>query len=231
MVSAPAGVAGHRPHDLLWPERASSLIISGPPPPWATPAWLAVAPVVVRRATLADPAQVPVGLRGSTRSERCAARLPARHVVRVLKPEEIARSAAGSARVRESPLACLQALARLGPALDALPLAWGVTGSVGFSLASGFDVLRAGSDLDLILRAPLAAGADALRAVARLLRDLDARVDAQVETPFGAFALQEWVRTGGPVLLKTSRGPVLTDDAWSSPDAAFFDAACRPMPA
>lgn len=231
MVSAPAGVAIHRPHDLLWPETASSLIFSGPPPPWATPAWLAVAPVVVRRATLADPAQVPVGLRGAMRSERCAARMAACHVVRALKPEEIARSAAGSARVRESPLACLQTLARLGPALDALPLVWGVTGSVGFSLASGFDVLRDGSDLDLILRVPLAADADALRAVAQLLRDLEARVDAQIETPFGAFALQEWVRTGGSVLLKTNRGPLLTDDAWSSPDADCFDAACRPMPA
>ncbi|WP_049763638.1 malonate decarboxylase holo-ACP synthase [Polaromonas naphthalenivorans] len=231
MVKAPAGVAGYRPHDLLWPLAASSLVFSGPPPPWATPDWLAVAPVVVRRATLADPAQVPVGLRGATRSERCAAWMAAGHAVRVLKPEEIARSAAGSARVRESPLACLQALARLGPAFDALPLAWGVTGGVGFSLASGFDVLRPDSDLDLILRAPLAADADALRAVAQLLRDLEARVDAQVETPFGAFALQEWVRTGGPVLLKTHRGPVLTDNAWSSPDSASFDAACRPMPA
>jgi phosphoribosyl-dephospho-CoA transferase len=221
-----AGQPRYRPHDLLWLEDASALIFSAAPPPWATPAWLAVAPVVVRRARLADPAQLPVGLRGSTRSERCAARLAARHVVRVLKPEEIARSAAGSARVRESPLACLQALARLGPALDALPLAWGVTGSVGFSLASGFDVLRAGSDLDLILRAPLAADADALRAAFGLLRELAARVDVQVETPFGAFALQEWVRTGGAVLLKTNDGPVLTGDAWRDPGAACCNAVC-----
>lgn len=228
-MNSPAG--GYRPHDLLWPVAASALIFSELPPSWATPAWLAVAPVVVRRATLADAAQVPVGLRGATRSERCAARMAAGHVVRVLKPEAIGRSAAHSARVRESPLACLQALARLGPKLDALPLAWGVTGGVGFSLASGFDVLRPDSDLDLILRAPLATDAAALRAVARLLRDLDARVDAQVETPFGAFALQEWIRTGGAVLLKTNRGPVLTDDAWSRPDAVCFDALCGQMPA
>lgn len=231
MTSPAALDPGYKPHDLLWLEHPSALIFSEPPPPWATPAWLAVAPVVVRRATLADPAQVPVGLRGSTRSERCAARLAACHVVRVLKPEEIARSAAGRARVRESPLACLKALARLGPALDALPLAWGVTGGVGFSLASGLDVLRPDSDLDLILRAPLAADADVLRAAAGLLRGLDARVDVQVETPFGAFALHEWVRTGGPVLLKTHHGPVLTDNAWTCPDSASFDAACRAMPA
>ena len=229
MVKAPAVTC--RPHDLLWPVAASALIFSEPPPSWATPAWLAVVPVVVRRATLADPAQVPVGLRGTTRSERCAARLASGHVMRVLTPEQIAHSAAVNARVRESPLACLQALARLGPKLDVLPLAWGVTGGVGFFLASGCDVLRPGSDLDLILRVPLATDAETLPAVARLIDGLEARVDAQVETPFGAFALHEWTRTGGAVLLKTNRGPVLTDNPWARPDPAFFDAACRPMPA
>jgi phosphoribosyl-dephospho-CoA transferase len=80
-------------------------------------------------------------------------------------------------------------------------------------------VLRSDSDLDLLVRAPSIADADALRSVAALLRDLEARVDVQVETSFGAFALQEWLRTGGPVLLKTNCGPVLVDDAWSSLDA------------
>ncbi|MEO5660308.1 MAG: malonate decarboxylase holo-ACP synthase [Polaromonas sp.] len=223
-MNSPA--AAYRPHDLLWLEDASSLIFSGSPPPWATPAWLAVAPVVVRRATLADKAQIPVGLRGATRNERCAAQLPARQVLRVVKPEAVACRALHSAQVHDSALPCLQTLVRLGPLLDALPLVWGVTGSVGFSLASGFDVLRADSDLDLILRAPWASAADVLRTVADLLRASEARVDVQVETPFGAFALQEWVRTGRAVLLKTNRGPFLTGDAWSRPDAVCFDALC-----
>lgn len=223
--------ADYRPHDLLWLQDASALVFSAPQPPWATPAWLALAPVVVRRAALADTAQVPVGLRGATRSERCAARVAAAQVVRVHTPEDIARRAASSAVVRDSALPCLQTLARLGRELDALPLAWGVTGGVGFSLASGLDVLRPDSDLDLIVRAPLAADADALRAVAVVLRAAQARVDAQVETPLGAFALQEWLRTGGPVLLKTNRGPVLTDDAWTFPPDAFLNAACSLVPA
>jgi phosphoribosyl-dephospho-CoA transferase len=40
----------------------------------------------------------------------------------------------------------------------------------------------------------------------------------QAETSVGAFALQEWMRTGGPVLLKTNCGPVLVDDPWSTLD-------------
>lgn len=225
-MNTPPAAASYRPHDLLWLEDAASLIFSGAPPPWATPAWLAVAPVVVRRATLADTGQVPVGLRGATRSERCAAQVVCAQVMRVATPEMIASRVTTGDLVRGSALPCLQTLARLAPALDALPLAWGVTGSVGFSLASGFDVLRTDSDLDLIVRAPLASDADVLRAVAGLLRDSEARVDVQVETPFGAFALREWVRTGGAVLLKTNRGPLLTDDAWSRPDAVCFDALC-----
>lgn len=223
-MNAPAATC--RPHDLLWLGDTASLIFSGLPPPWATPAWLAVAPVVVRRATLPNTAQIPVGLRGVTRSERCAAQVSCAQVIRVVTPEIVAHRATTTASLRESTLPCLQTLACLGPALDAMSLGWGVTGSVGFSLASGFDLLRPCSDLDLIVHAPLASDADALRAIAGLLRDGDTRVDVQVETPFGAFALQEWIRTGGSVLLKTNRGPLLTDDPWSPPDAVCFDALC-----
>jgi len=138
--------------------------------------------------------------------------------MRSLTPEAIARHASTSAVVRASALPCLRTLARVAGALNTLPLAWGVTGSVGFALASGFDVLRFDSDLDLIARAPSVVDVDALRFVAALLRDLEARVDVQVETSVGAFALQEWMRTGGPVLLKTNCGPVLVDDPWSTLD-------------
>jgi phosphoribosyl-dephospho-CoA transferase len=206
---------GHRPHDLLWLADPAALVVQESLPRWATSAWLAVSPVVVRRSTNAVPGEVPVGLRGATRSERCAAHVSADRVVRSLTPEAIARQASISAVVSTSALPCLRTLARIAGALDALPLAWGVTGSVGFTLASGFDVLRFDSDLDLIVRAPSMANADGLYAVAALLPNLEARVDVQVETPLGAFALQEWLRTGGPVLLKTNCGPMLVDDAWS----------------
>jgi phosphoribosyl-dephospho-CoA transferase len=209
----------YRPHDLLWLADAAALVVQESLPRWVTPAWLAVSPVVVRRATPALASEVPVGLRGAVRSERCAAHVSADRVMRSLTPEAIARRASTSAAVRASALPCLRTLARVAGALDASPLAWGVTGGVGFTLASGCDVLRFDSDLDLLVRAPSIADGDALRSVAARLRDLEARVDVQVETPFGAFALQEWLRTGGPVLLRTNSGPVLVNDAWSSLDA------------
>jgi phosphoribosyl-dephospho-CoA transferase len=206
----------YRPHDLLWLADAAALVVQESLPRWVTPTWVAVSPVVVRRAIPALASEVPIGLRGVMRSERCAAHVSADQVMRSLTPEAIARHASTSAALRASALPCLRTLARVAAALNALPLAWGVTGSVGFTLASGFDVLRFDSDLDLVVRAPSIEDADALRSVAALLRNLDARVDVQVETSFGAFALQEWLRTGGPVLLRTNSGPVLVGDAWSS---------------
>jgi phosphoribosyl-dephospho-CoA transferase len=208
----------YRPHDLLWLADPTALRMAGARPAWATPQWLAVTPVVVRRAASGEPGQLPVGLRGATRSERCAAQVPAAQVLRVRTPEEVVAGWLRRGSHLERQLPCLQTLAALAPALNALPIAWGVTGSVGFTLASGFDVLRQDSDLDLLVRAPSPANAAMLHRIAALTNGNAARVDVQVETSTGAFALQEWLRTGGPVLLKTAHGPALCDDPWHSPE-------------
>lgn len=219
---AVASSAEHRPHDLLWVDAAAALIAVDGLPAWVTVEWLSVAPVVVRRAPITASGAVPVGLRGATRSERCAGHVAADRIVRVMTPEAIARQVISHALVRSSSLPCLRALMRIAPLLDRSALAWGVTGSVGFTLASGFDVLREGSDLDLLVRAPERADGESLRALAAALRGarlsiddgFGVQIDVQVETPRGAFALKEWLRTGGPVLLKTAAGPVLCDDPW-----------------
>ena len=208
----------HRPHDLLWVNDASALIPVDALPAWATAAWLSVAPAVVRRAPIRSNDRVPVGLRGATRSERCAAHAAAAGVIRKVTPEDIARCVSVRPWLHDSVLPCLRALARLAPALDAQALTWGVTGSVGFTLASRLDVLRIESDLDLLVRAPSPADADTLRGVAELVCAVECRVDVQVETTRGAFALDEWLRTGGPVLLKTAHGPGLCDNPWQGVD-------------
>lgn len=212
-----------RPHDLLWLADAAALVLDGECPAWATPAWLSTAPAVVRREQASHTNLIPVGLRGSTRSQRCAAWVPASQVLRVMTPEQAVSAwlLNDPAVARDRP--CLQTLAALAPALSALPLTWGVTGGVGFTLASGVDVLRPDSDLDLLLRSASPDDAGALRQVAALLPGQATRVDVQVQTAAGAFALQEWMRTGGPVLLKTDDGPVLCDDPWR-PEARMIAA-------
>jgi phosphoribosyl-dephospho-CoA transferase len=206
--------ARHRAHDLLWLGGGATLMSHGPTPAWATAAWLRATPVVVRRG-MPGSDNLPVGVRGATRSERWACRLASCHIVRSVTPEQIARRVTLEPGEIAGSIRCLQTLVRLAPDLNGLPLTWGVAGSVGFTLASGLNVLRPDSDLDLLVRAPDREDQHALRSLGELLGDAP-HVDVQVDTAIGAFALKEWLRTGGPVLLKTDHGPMLCEDAWQA---------------
>ena len=226
--SADCRSTGFRPHDLLWLRDGASLAADDSATAAPLPAPSSVAarraagggqPVVVRRAAAATGGVVPVGLRGATRSERWAAQVLDSDVLRVMTPEDIARTCRRCDRGPAAAFAAVRLLARIAPWLDARPLDWGVTGGVGHALATGrSDVLHADSDLDLLLRAPSPLDAAALREVALALYGLPAagtRIDVQVETPLGAFALAEWTRGVGAVLLKTAAGPRLAADPWA----------------
>ena len=117
-------------------------------------------------------------------------------------------------------LPALRTLAELAPTLDESGLAWGPTGSVGFQLASGLPVLRMASDLDLLVRAPAPLGAEQLSLLQALGNGAGCRLDVQIDTGHGGFALAEWLRGGASVLLKTDRGPVLTSDPWQTAPSA-----------
>ena len=198
-----------RAHDLLW--------ISGLPdgmslPAWLDAVWLRAAPLVVRRASCA-PGRIPVGVRGMLRSERDACEVDAAAVLHRVTPEMLARLA--HAPLPGFSCAALDALRQVAPLLDATGWDWGPTGGVGFALASGLPVLRADSDLDLVLRIaapPDAAQAEALRAIAASVTAC--RLDLQIDTGLGGFAYAEWAAGRAKILLKTDHGPVLTATPW-----------------
>lgn len=194
-----------RPHDLLWGLTPRHL-------PADAPAWVAAAladgqPVVVRR-DAAAPGQVAVGVRGSRREQRYATHMPVGTISRQVSPEALCH------RTGQATWPALQALYRLRPCLDELGWVWGVSGSAGFELASGFGALHADSDLDLIMRTPQPVPRDDARRVLALLED---RVDMQLQTPAGAVALREWAGNSAKVLLKAADGARLVSDPWSLP--------------
>ncbi|MGE8496321.1 MAG: malonate decarboxylase holo-ACP synthase [Pseudomonas sp.] len=196
-----------RPHDLLWGFNVKHLPADAPA--WCEAALCEAPPVVVRRA---PPRRgwVAVGLRGSGRAERCPAWLPVSAVSALLSPEHLCQRLPDSGMH----LPVWQALLKLRPLLNASGLRWGVTGSAGFELASGIPATHAGSDLDLLLRAPEPLAPAAARQLLAALGDTPCRVDIQMQTPLGGVALAEWARAPARVMVKGEQGPQLVADPW-----------------
>jgi phosphoribosyl-dephospho-CoA transferase len=209
------------PHDLLFLRRKHAFEACGERPGWLDAAWLAQAPLVVRRA-VAGPGRVAVGARGLQRNQRCAGQVAVSEVARRVTPRDLARL------VRQDPdrfagdvgtLPCIAALLALAPRLQDLTLDWGPAGGTGFWLASGLPVLRPTSDLDLLVHAPQPLAPRMLAGLCALQEHAACRVDIQVDTGTGGFALTEYAR-GGKVMLKTDRGPLLVADPWALQEAA-----------
>lgn len=196
-----------QPHDLLWLDAPDAL--QGADAPWVSARWHPGLPVVVRRDTHPQ-GLIAVGVRGLRREERAPGWVEASRIVRRVAPEALAASdwLVQSPFVSQPPV---QAAVQL--ALRAWPWAWGITGSVGYALATGIPVLHADSDLDLLIRAPQPPEPAQLEQWRHMTMKLPCRADTQVETPYGGFALAEWLREG-QVLLKTACGPRLTRDPW-----------------
>ncbi|MGV9712071.1 malonate decarboxylase holo-ACP synthase [Gordonia sp. NPDC003424] len=203
------------PHDLLRLMSATALHCDDPTRTARARAAATIGPdpwVVVRRAD-AGPGRVAVGVRGATRAERYAAVVPVGAVTEVVAPWAIATTPAPDRRH----LPALRTLDRLrsSGALQGLAERWGPGGSVGFELVTGAPAVAEGSDLDLVVDAPTPLSRDAAHDCLAVLDGCGARVDLQVATPLGAFALAEWLRQdGGPVALRTGTGPVLTSRPW-----------------
>lgn len=197
------------PHDLLWLGVPLVLASDTPVPDWVDANW----PLVVRRDQGAEAGRIPVGARGPMRHQRHPAWVDARLVKRVATPEDLAALLPLHQRAREG-CAFLKALASLAPCLDDIGLPWGPTGSAGFALASGVAMLRPESDLDLLVRAETRPSAAQIVGLSGLQARSPCRLDIQIDTGWGGFALGEWLAQRRQVLLKTSRGPVLVEDPW-----------------
>jgi phosphoribosyl-dephospho-CoA transferase len=219
----------YRPHDLLWLRVVDRFEPEAGWPAWLDCAWLVRAPLVVRREALAG-SRVPVGARGAQRNQRCKGYVQRAAVARHATPEMLARAVLGATlktpltlppgELTDSNLAPLRALAALAPRMKALGVAWGPTGGVGFFLATGLPVLRADSDLDLLVRAPGRLAATTVDSLLALQANAGCRVDIQVDTGWGGFALSEYAQGRRRILLKTATGPVLLADPWRYPEAA-----------
>ena len=198
-------------HDLLWGMTPAQLPADAPA--WVIESVFAGQPVVVRRA-LSAAGQVAVGVRGRLREQRYAASMAIRSITRRVTPEALRHV------VIDRDLPVVKALAQLRPLLDSCGWVWGVSGSAGFQLASGFSALHEGSDLDLILRTPQPLSRTRAQALLATLDTAMCVVDMQLQTPFGAVALREWAGSSNRVLLKSASQACLVLDPWNPQEQA-----------
>ncbi|WP_139270993.1 malonate decarboxylase holo-ACP synthase, partial [Pseudomonas aeruginosa] len=158
----------------------------------------------------ADPARVAIGVRGLAREQRWAGWMPLAAITRRLRPEALGQRE--PAMLRDLP--AWRALRDLRAPLNALGLAWGVTGGAGFELASGVAVLHPDSDLDLLLRTPRPFPRDDALRLLQCFEQCPCRIDLQLQTPAGGVALREWAEGRHRVLAKGSEAPLLLEDPW-----------------
>jgi phosphoribosyl-dephospho-CoA transferase len=168
---------------------------------------------VVRRAPLIN-CFIPVGIRGSDRSQRMAASVLWDHVEEVITPEQLVKSRLwrNNEHIRETSM--FHALERIESILKPYGILWGPVGSVGFELACNVPVVTKTSDLDLVLRTPSPLLIEDAKDIQKQILAVPVKTDIQMETPNGSVALEEYQR-GRDMVLRTLDGPKLVDNPWS----------------
>lgn len=211
-MTAAIPVRPYRPHDMLWTDGFAALVSDDPLPAWVTEQWNASLPVIVRR-DHSDTGLIPVGIRGKEKHQRAPAWLAPDNVIRRLSPETLVKD---REKLLASPFADTKPVRTILELLEMeLPCAWGPTGSCAYALATGRAVMHEASDLDMLIRCPEPVLPEEFAFLAEKWDSFPCKVDIQIETPSGAFAIREWIREKGRrVLLKTNTGPILTDDPW-----------------
>ncbi len=200
-------VAPFSTHDLIRLREPIAVKLDGPASSWAEPTLRRTPWVVVRRGRIRD-GWLPVGVRGATRAERCAAWLSVADIAEKRSPEELwdglanhptCLAYAGESTESEA-VPAVAALTRVAPLLARLGYRWGPGGSVGFELATAVATATASSDLDIILRQPLRLEPDKARVLQVALAEAaaPAQIDALLETPHGGVALTD-LAAGRPV--------------------------------
>jgi phosphoribosyl-dephospho-CoA transferase len=201
-----------RIHDLLEIDAERFLRAAAALFPWVGASVRKTPYVVVRRGPVSEQS-IPVGVRGSQRSERWAGTCCAAGVKRVLTPYGLLGQPLPLSRSMDVP--ALRSVSMLAERWRAVGIPWGPGGSVGFELATGREVVRPQSDLDIVMYADRRITPGEAKDILDSAQGLPAAVDIRVETPACGFSLLEYAgRTPEPILLRTAAGAVLGLDPW-----------------
>ena len=199
------------PHTLITLSNYTTMSTATELPNWADE-MLAVAPVVVVRRG-PQTTTIPVGVRGYEKSQRLAATVKMTEWTHPVTPEK-ALTYLPQLSAERAQLPAFQKLRRIQPLLAAFN--WGVGGSLQFELATGLPMVRATSDIDIIMQRPVPmTPTQALALINQLRMRAGAHADIQIVHGQTGFSLEEYAtQRAARVLVKTADGPVLMRDPW-----------------
>lgn len=199
------------PHDLLRINSTDDL--SGDNlPDWAKTIFPRSLTVVVRRSPVLN-SQIPVGIRGIKREQRFATYIEAEVIQKIITPFDLVKQRAWNG---------LSERRRILPAIEALPKVagvlhgydWGISGSVGFELATQTESAKVTSDLDLVWKPKQVISKEAAQDLLKKLNQFKVHADLQVIQGTTGFSLEEYANSRSTILLKTLNDPILVRDPW-----------------
>ncbi|WP_125760704.1 malonate decarboxylase holo-ACP synthase [Companilactobacillus hulinensis] len=183
-------------------------------PKWVVDSLAKVPLVIIRRGNVVD-GKVPVGVRGVKREQRFAGYIPTTAVVSgsVITPHALINNSWEDLPDERHELPAIKALPKVAEILKSYN--WGISGSVGFELASGQATAKMSSDLDLIwYESQRLSRIEAVDLLKRL-NQFGVHADFQVVHGQKGFSLEEFANsTSDTILIKTAIGPELSKDPW-----------------
>jgi phosphoribosyl-dephospho-CoA transferase len=205
--------ASVRTHDLLEIDAKQFLSLHASVPAWVE-GELQRTPFLVVRRGCAEGQAIPVGVRGAERNQRWAAFCQPGLVKSITTPSQLLTRTLPKFRADSVP--AFHSLRLLEERWKGFDCCWGPGGSVGFELATGSQVAKPGSDLDIVIYAERRITTDEAKSLCASASGLPAAVDIRVETPTCGFSLSEYAsQNPAPILLRMPCGVRLGIDPWS----------------
>jgi phosphoribosyl-dephospho-CoA transferase len=200
-------------HDFLRIGDDEAFVSSIAPESWVQEILLKTQTVVVRRGPRPG-VLVPVEVRGTTSSQRCAGFISPNAVIERISPEQLVEWRTWKSHPQEE-IKALRHLEAITCAWAPLGVSWGPVGGIGYELFTGLPISEMERDLELIVRAEERVSIDLAGELIRLSDSPEIRVDLHLETPLGGLALAEYLKQTSKVLLQTDTGPKFVHDPWN----------------
>lgn len=199
------------PHDLLKIDSIADLTETSFPE-WVKEIFPKSLTVVVRRSPIIDQ-KIPVGIRGIKREQRFATYLGQSKILKVTTPYDLVKQSSwNDLSLNRQQLPAIQALFKVNQILNGYD--WGISGSVGFELATKTPTAKITSDLDLVWRPQTPISKKSSQNLLQKLNQYGVHADLQVIQEDSGFSLEEYANSSSTIMMKTIKGPILVEDPW-----------------